>query len=115
MSKFWKSLATEVDIKLTDRRNNEVDILISEIHYLKNFQIEFKENDSDFWDGTAKMLSEGKPVLSFFFHVYILKKKINTSIFTLDFVKLLDVPSPVFISSLEILFQNKKPRTKFEA
>jgi hypothetical protein len=103
MPDFLKLLATEADVKLTDKRNYAVNDLLSNIYQIDNNQIHFKITHSVFWDGIATISNTENVNAEVLFNVYISKKNIYVALFTLDLVKLIDVPYRIFIAELKIL------------
>ena len=82
MPDFLKLLATEADIKLTDKRNYAVNDLISNIYQIHNNRIHFKITDSVFWDGIATISNPENVNVEALFNVCISKKYIRCSLYT---------------------------------
>ncbi|WP_183568629.1 hypothetical protein [Mucilaginibacter sp. SP1R1] len=103
MLNFLKKLSTEVDIKLTDERNKVANSLIGKQYLLNQHVIEFESNSNDFIDGILSIRSMENGIVKTFFNVYIFKDIIFIAVYTLDLMKIIDVPSGKFVDELNKL------------
>jgi hypothetical protein len=75
-----------------------LDGLLSNKYDIGKYQLEFKPTHNNYYDGFLK-ITYLENVCELLFSVYIFEGEIYTSIFTCDFVKLIDIRSDIFIEN----------------
>jgi hypothetical protein len=103
MVDILEQLRREVDIQLSDKRNEVLDNLLSSKLRFGNCIVTFKCLQDALYDGIANIASPEGADVRLLLQVYILADEIFVSLFTLDLVKLVDVPSAIIIAELQAL------------
>ncbi|WP_183562970.1 hypothetical protein [Mucilaginibacter sp. SP1R1] len=103
MLNFLKKLSTEVDIKLTDERNKIASSLIGKQYHLNQYMIDFESHRDGFIDGILSIRNTENYRIKTFFNVYIFRDAVFIAVYTLDLMKIIDVPSEKFVAELSKL------------